>query len=74
MAQAQKFFTKAEERWILDAIREAESNSSGEIRLHVENRCKKDVLDRAAEVFNLLKMQKTKLRNGVLFSLAIKGR
>jgi len=74
MAQAQKFFTKAEERLILDAIREAESNTSGEIRLHVENRCKKDVLDRAAEVFNLLKMQKTKLRNGVLFYLAINDR
>ena len=74
MAQAQSFFTKAEERLILDAIREAESNTSGEIRLHVENHCKKDVLDRASEVFNLLKMQKTKLRNGVLFYLAIKDR
>jgi len=74
MAQANSFFTRAQEKMILDAIFEAEKNTSGEIRLHVENHCKKDVLDRAAEVFSLLKMHKTKLRNGVLFYLAIKDR
>ena len=69
--QAEGFFTKTEEIIILNAIREAETNTSGEIRIHVENRCKGDVLERAAVVFDLLKMQKTKLRNGVLFYLAI---
>jgi len=72
--QAESFFSKQEERLILDAIRTAETNTSGEIRIHVENRCKGDVLERAAVVFDLLKMQKTKLRNGVLFYLVIKDR
>ncbi|NOR86158.1 MAG: TPM domain-containing protein [Bacteroidales bacterium] len=72
--QAQSFFTKTEEIMILEAIREAETNTSGEIRIHVENRCKGDVLNRASVVFDLLKMQKTKLRNGVLFYLAIQDK
>ena len=55
----------------MDAIKEAERTTSGEIRLHVENKCKGDVLDRASEVFSLLGMHKTKLRNGVLFYLAV---
>ena len=70
--RAEDFFNKAEEFQILDAIRQAESNCSGEVRVHVENHCKGDVLERAAIVFDLLKMQKTKLRNGVLFYLAVK--
>lgn len=72
--QATAFFSKAEEILIMDAIRQAEKNTSGEIRLHVENKCKGDVLDRAAIVFDLLKMQKTELRNGVLFYLAIRDK
>ncbi len=72
--QATRFFTKTEEILVLDAIRQAETNTSGEIRIHVENRCKGDVLERASVVFDLLKMQKTKLRNGVLFYLAIHDR
>jgi len=72
--QAKDFFSKAEELQILNAIREAESNTSGEIRVHIENNCKTEVLDRAAQIFDLLKMQKTELRNGVLFYLAIRDR
>jgi len=72
--QAQSFFTKQEERLILDAIRTAETNTSGEIRIHVENRCKGDVLERASVVFDLLKMQKTKFRNGVLIYLAVEDK
>ena len=69
--QADEFFTQTEELLILDAIRQAENSTSGEVRIHIENKCKHEVLDRAADVFDLLKMQKTKLRNGVLFYLAI---
>lgn len=64
--------TEAEKKSIVDAIREAELNTSGEIRVHLENHCKKDVLDRAAEVFATLHMHETELRNGVLFYLAMK--
>jgi uncharacterized membrane protein len=72
--QAKDFFSKSEEMQITQAIREAESNTSGEIRVHIENNCKVEALDRAARVFDLLKMQKTALRNGVLFYLAIKDK
>ena len=68
---ANELFSDVEGRAIVDAIKEAEKATSGEIRLHVENKCKGDVLDRAAEVFSLLNMHKTKLRNGVLFYLAV---
>jgi len=69
---ASKFFTSDQKQQIVGAIKDAELDTSGEIRVHIENRCKKDVLDRAAAVFASLKMHKTKLRNGVLFYLAIK--
>nr|HPI71490.1 TPM domain-containing protein [Tenuifilaceae bacterium] len=63
-----------EKKRIVDAIKQAELNTSGEVRVHIESHCKKDVLDRAADVFALLKMHKTQLRNGVLFYLAIKDK
>ena len=66
------FFTTDQKQQIISAIKDAELNTSGEIRVHIENHCKRDVLDRAAAVFASLKMYKTKLRNSVLFYLAIK--
>ena len=56
---------------ILQAIREAEKETSGEIRLHMESKCKGDPLQRAIQVFAKLKMHKTKLRNGALIYLAV---
>jgi uncharacterized membrane protein len=56
---------------IVNAIKQAELNTSGEIRVHIENHCKGDVLDRAADIFAMLKMHKTELRNSVLFYLAL---
>ena len=70
----EKFFTKEEKEQITDAIAEAELNTSGEIRLHMEGHCKIDVLDRAAYVFEKLKMNETEKRNGVLFYLAVYDR
>lgn len=52
----------------------AELDTSGEIRVHIETSCPGDVLDRAAAVFAKLQMQKTELRNGVLFYLAVSNR
>jgi uncharacterized membrane protein len=66
-----QFFNKEQEQQILQAIASAEKNTSGEIRVHLEARCKGDTLDRAAFLFAKLEMQKTKLRNGVLFYLAV---
>ncbi|MDX5418113.1 MAG: TPM domain-containing protein [Hymenobacteraceae bacterium] len=64
--------TDADEKVIMEAIQEAERNTSGEIRVHIENNCEGDVLDRATEVFAQLHMHLTKQRNGVLFYVAIK--
>ena len=69
-----KYFTEEKKLQIINAIRTAETNTSGEIRVHIENHCHGKVLDRAAYIFDKLEMQKTKLRNGVLFYLAIKDR
>ena len=66
-----KYFTPAEKEAIVDAIRETEKNTSGEIRVHIENHAKKATLDRAAQVFADLKMHKTALRNGVLVYVAL---
>jgi uncharacterized membrane protein len=68
---AKHFFTDQEQLQIREAIKEAELNTSGEVRVHIENTCKEDVLDRAAYIFQKLQMHKTKLRNGVLFYLSV---
>jgi len=47
---------------------------TSEIRLHIENNCNKELFDRAADVFEMLKMHKTELRNGVLIYLAIEDK
>lgn len=56
------------------AIQQAEKATSGEIRVHIENHCRKNVLDRAADVFAQLKMHKTAARNGVLVYVALEDR
>lgn len=71
MATAKNFFSKEQQDQLLKAIEQAELNTSGEVRVHLENGCKGNVLDRAADLFAKLNMHKTKLRNGVLFYLAI---
>lgn len=68
------FFSQAEASAIVKAISEAESLTSGEIRVHVEAKSGKDVIARANEVFKALKMQETALRNGVLIYLAFKDK
>ncbi len=68
---AEKLFSKDDRKRIIDAIVMAEKETSGEIQVHLENHCKGEVLDRAAQVFETLKMHKTAQRNGVLFYLAV---
>ena len=66
------FFSGEEKELIKSAVKEAELSTSGEIRVHLDNHCREDVLDRAAWWFGKLEMQKTEQRNGVLFYLAVK--
>lgn len=68
------FFSAEQIKQIESAIKSAEENTSGEIRIHIENRCRGEALDCAAAVFQKLGMHKTLLRNGVLFYLAVKDR
>jgi|SRR6185436_14660519 len=70
-----EFFSKEESELIVEAIRSAEKQTSGEVRLFVERHCKfVDPLDRAAELFFSLKMEQTEQRNGVLVYVATKDR
>lgn len=74
MSTAKKIFNEEEKNRIVKAIELAEKNTSGEIRVHIESSCKGDVLDQAAFIFKKLNMNKTELRNGVLFYLAVNNR
>lgn len=71
MSAANDFFTPEEEQQIVNAIIEAEKNTSGEIRVHIEIHSEKPPLERAQEVFFTLGMDKTSARNGVLFYVGI---
>lgn len=68
------FFSKEQRETILNAIKEAELNTSGEIRLHIDSKCKGEPLDCAVKVFEKLKMHQTNLRNGTLLYLAVKDK
>lgn len=70
----EKYFTQVQQEAIITAIQQAEKNTSGEIRVHIEKYCKKSPLDRAVEVFAELKMHKTVLRNGILIYLALEDK
>ncbi|MFA6127808.1 MAG: TPM domain-containing protein [Bacteroidales bacterium] len=71
---ARKFFTGPDQLAIKNAIAQAEKNTSGEIRVHIEESFEGDVLDQAAFIFKKLKMHETEQRNGVLFYLAVRNR
>lgn len=66
-----KAFSEEEQKQISEAIEAAERFTSGEIRICIEKSCKEPVLDRAANYFKKLGMDKTALRNGVLIYLSI---
>lgn len=82
MSKVEDFLTADEEAEIIEAIRIAEHNTSGEIRVHLETTSvipdnpseKIDAFDRAAEVFDMLHMNNTKNANGVLIYVAVKDR
>ena len=67
---AKDFFTQDELDKIVESIEKAELATSGEIRFHMESRCKGEALNRAIQVFKNLKMHKTDLHNGTLLYLA----
>ena len=69
------FFSKEDEERMVQAIRFAEKQTSGEVRIFVESHCSYiQPIDRAKELFAELKMTATKDRNGVLLYFAMKDR
>ena len=74
MSKVEDFLTKAEEAEVVEAIRLAEKNTSGEIRVHLEKETSIAPIERAVEVFYELGMDTTQLRNGVIIYVAVKSR
>lgn len=72
MPNTEYHLSKEEEQSVVEAIKSAETNTSGEIRVHIDPSSDKDTFERAKEVFLELKMNETEAKNGVLFYLAIK--
>ena len=72
--KAKELFTDELQKQVVAAIETAELNTSGEVRVHLDDKCKGEVLDRAAYVFEKLEMHKTEQRNGVLFYLAVQDK
>ena len=74
-SKKQSFFTKEEEERMVKAIRSAELQTSGEIRLFVESKCSFiNPVDRAIELFGKLNMHQTQDRNAVLVYIALKDK
>jgi uncharacterized membrane protein len=71
---AKNFFTQQEQDDIKQAILNAELDTSGEIRIHIQKKCKGDILDCAADIFKTLGMDKTQAKNGVLIYVAVENR
>jgi uncharacterized membrane protein len=69
--EVEQFLTQQQEQEVINAIREAEKNTSGEIRVHFEKSLDQDALKRAQELFFQLEMDKTIFKNGVLFYVAV---
>jgi uncharacterized membrane protein len=72
MSNAITILNREEDQRVVEAIRQAERNTSGEIKVHIENRCKGNVEQRSLFIFDKLKLNETQRRNGVLIYLAIK--
>ena len=69
-----KFFSEKEEQQIVSAIKSAEKNTSGEIRLHLEKKVKGNIFEFTKKKFEQLKMTHTKERNSCLILLDLTNR
>ena len=71
MTKLKNFLSKKDEKAVVEAIGQAEKNTSGEIRVHIEAHTDEDHFEHALKVFQQLEMHKTELRNGVLIYIAV---
>lgn len=74
MSKVEEFLTAEQEQALIEAIKIAEKNTSGEIRVHIEKTTEKPPMEKALEVFYKLEMNKTEQRNGVLFYIAVESK
>lgn len=74
MSDIEDILSADDEQEIVEAIRQAEKTTSGEIRIHIEREAPEHSIERAAEVFHYLKMDNTRERNGVLIYVAVESR
>ena len=64
------FLDREGQEMVVNAIREAEKNTSGEIRVHIDDVCETDAYEKAVEVFRFLGMDRTAEKNAVLIYVA----
>lgn len=72
--KARDFLTREQQEMLISAVKEAEKNTSGEIRVHLDDICREDPMKRAEKVFRYLGMDRTAQRNGVLIYLACESK
>jgi uncharacterized membrane protein len=68
------FFSPEQQKVLIEAIREAERNTSGEIRIHVIRSSGEDLFHKGQKLFEKLGMTRTRDRNGILFLLELSHR
>ncbi len=72
---SRKYLDDTQEQALVAAIKAAEAHNRGEVRVHLERRCKgPGALERAAELFGQLEMGQTQDSTGVLLYVAIEDR
>jgi uncharacterized membrane protein len=74
MSHAADYFSEEQQLQIKNAVQQAESLTSGEIRVCIDSKIKGDAYARAVEFFHQLKMHETDLHNGVLIYVAIENK
>ena len=74
MSKVEDFLTAKQEQALIETIQISEKNTSGEIRVHIEKATEKSPMDRALEVFYMLEMNNTELRNGILIYVAVESK
>jgi len=73
-ATAKNLLNSQEEQWVIHRIQKAEEQTTGEIKVHLEDYCYCEVKNRAAELFAELHLHETHFRNGVLIYVAASNR
>ncbi len=71
---AKEFLTPEEQNRVISAIKQAEKDTSGEIRIHIEDICDRNPMDTAKKIFHHIGMDRTQQRNGVLIYVACQSK